>query len=223
MNNDEILFSEIPDIKGRYIALDTETTGLNYTRDHIISIAGIEIIDGKLTGLQFQGYLQPRVFIGEEAIKIHKLNNNFYSEYFKDTYKSDFEVLNNFRKFVNDSIVFAHNAPFDYHFLYKDFKQFNINPIDKSKFRCTMRIFKIIFSETDTTLKAKNKLMNCCTYVGIKGINENYHSALYDAFMCAKLIVFIYDFKTNKTIVRKKSKEESSINKKEVNKVSLFL
>ena len=226
MNNDELLLTNIPDIKGRYIVLDTETTGLYpNVRDHIISLAGIEIIDGRLTGLQFQGYIQPRVFIGEGAISIHKLNNNFYSEYFKDTYKSDFEVLNNFRKFVDDSLVFAHNATFDYQFLYKEFKQFNIPPIEKSNFRCTMKIFKKVFSEVDPTLKANVKLSNCCNYLGIKAMNENYHNALYDAYMCARLICFIFDFKNIKTqqnSLRKKSNDEKS-NKEKSNVSSNYL
>lgn len=222
MNNEELLLSELPDIKGRYVVIDTETTGLNYLRDHIISVAGIEVVNGRLSGNQFHGYLQPRVYIGEDAIKIHKLGNNFYNEYFKDTYKSDAELLKSFRDFIGDSIIFAHNALFDYHFLFKDFKHFSIPSIDKSKMRCTMKLFKKVFSETDTTLKAKNKLSNCCKYIGLKIMNEDYHSAIFDAFMCARLLIFIYDFRNKNSLIKTNDKmkttEDTNINSIDDNK-----
>ena len=215
--NDDIIFSEFPNIKGRYIAFDTETTGLNYTKDHIISIAGIEIINGKLTGNQFHAYLQPRIYITEDAIKVHKLNNNFYKDYFKDTYESDLQVMKNFRNFIGDSLIFAHNASFDYHFLYKDFKFFGIPVIDKSRFRCSMRMFKKVFSETDTTLKAKNKLPFCCKYVGIKVMSDDFHSAIFDAYMCSKLVIFMFSFLEQNSIQSKSIKSKFKERNYEVN------
>lgn len=186
-----IQLCNIPPFKGRYIAFDTETTGLSYSRDHIISLAAVEIVNGRLTGVEFQGYLSPRVYISEEAIKVHQLDNNFYNEYFTDTYESDRQVLINFSNFIGDSLIFAHNALFDYNFLFKEMKYYGLPSIEKKRFRCTMKIFKNVFAEVDPTLKSKNSLVNCCKYLGIKGLNESFHSALFDSFMCAKLIIFI--------------------------------
>jgi DNA polymerase III epsilon subunit-like protein len=44
----------------RQIVLDTETTGLDWkTGDRLIEIAGVEIIDRKLTGRHYHVYVNP--------------------------------------------------------------------------------------------------------------------------------------------------------------------
>ena len=56
----------------RQIILDTETTGLDTTRNHkIIEIGCIEIIDRKYTGKDFHFYLNPNRKIDQGAINIH--------------------------------------------------------------------------------------------------------------------------------------------------------
>ena len=46
---------KIPPKTGRYIVLDTETTGLNL-EDHVVELGAHEILNGKLTGAQFHIY-----------------------------------------------------------------------------------------------------------------------------------------------------------------------
>lgn len=210
--SEEILLTSLPDTKERVVIFDTETTGLNYVTDHIISIAAIEVVNKRFTGVQFQGYIKPRVFISDDAIKIHKLDNSFYNDYFHQTYFNDYDVMSRFRKFVGSSLIFAHNAPFDYHFVTKEFRYFNIPIIEKDNFRCTMRLFKKIFSEIDSTLIGNTKLSTCCKYANIEGLESNYHSALFDSFMTARLLIFMWEFR---------DKNASSKLKKEIKNISV--
>ena len=62
---DEILYKSyylIPPRQGRYIVLDTETTGFEITSDRLISINAVEMIKGELTGMQFNAYLDKRFY-----------------------------------------------------------------------------------------------------------------------------------------------------------------
>ena len=57
--------------------MDTETTGLDVTRNHkIIEIGCIEIIDRKFTGKKFHQYLNPKREIDQGAISIMELQMN---------------------------------------------------------------------------------------------------------------------------------------------------
>lgn len=204
--------SDIKSLQGRFISFDTETTGLNYVRDHIISIAGVEIINGKFTGRQFQGFLQPRVIIHSEATKVHKMNNCFYKKYYSDIYKSDYDIIKGFTEFVNDSVLIAYNANFDFHFLNKELKYWKLPAISREKFFCSMRLFKNIFGEFDSSFKKGITLSKCCEYLGVNSAFNDYHSALYDAFMCGRLTISLFDF------IKKKEMKIKKIEKNQKNK-----
>ena len=65
----------------RQIILDTETTGLDTTRNHkIIEIGCIEIVDRKYTGKDFHFYLNPKRKIDQGAINIHGITNEFLED-----------------------------------------------------------------------------------------------------------------------------------------------
>ncbi len=65
----------------RQIILDTETTGLDVTRNHkIIEIGCIELIDRKFTGKKFHQYLNPSREIDQGAISIHGITNEFLKD-----------------------------------------------------------------------------------------------------------------------------------------------
>lgn len=69
----EFLFDEeIP--QGEYIALDTETTGLNPKKDEILSIGAVMIKDNKIiTRDSFEIFIKPIQEISHESIKIHHI------------------------------------------------------------------------------------------------------------------------------------------------------
>ena len=65
----------------RQVVLDTETPGLDTSQGHrIIEIGCIEIEDRKLTGKNFQVYLNPEREIDEAAIEVHGHTLDFLSD-----------------------------------------------------------------------------------------------------------------------------------------------
>jgi DNA polymerase-3 subunit epsilon len=94
---------------GRKIILDTETTGLDVTRNHkIIEIGCVEIIDRKYTGKKFHQYLNPQREIDQGAISVHGITNEFLQD--KPLFK---DVKDELLEFIDSSELIIHNAPFD--------------------------------------------------------------------------------------------------------------
>ena len=178
--------SHMPPIGGRYVVFDTETTGLNPTNDNVIEIAAVEIQNGKLTGNQFHCFLKPRYEISLSAELKHKMSQHFYTDYYSDVYLSDKKCLENFLKFVNKSLIFAHNAVFDMNFINNELLYWNLPIIPINRFRCTMKLFKKIVAPN--SIKQSFALDHCCNYFNLSSLKENFHSAIFDSFMTARML-----------------------------------
>ena len=204
---DEILYKTyylIPPRQGRYIVLDTETTGLN-DNSQIVELACHEIINGKLTGVQFHIYIRPRTIMDNEVIKIHKITNSFYDDYYKGIYEGDKQNLINFINFVGNSLIFAHNAPFDMNAINNELKFWKLNEISFKRFRCTMRIFTEVIGKMDSSYYDKFvNLEKCCEFFKLKCEKESYHNALFDSFMTARLIDKLYELIEGNQLLKKK-------------------
>ena len=204
---DEILYKTyylIPPKQGRYIVLDTETTGLT-DNDQIVELGCHEIINGKLTGEQFHIYIRPRTLMDNEVIKIHKISNSFYDDYYKGIYEGDKQNLINFCKFIGNSIIFAHNAPFDMNAINTELKFWGLNEISTKRFRCTMRIFTEVIGKIDPLYYDKFvNLEKCCEYFNLNSNKNSFHNALFDAFMTARLIDKLYELIDGNQILKKK-------------------
>ena len=204
---DEILYKTyylIPPRHGRYIVLDTETTGLN-ENSQIVELGCHEIINGKLTGGQFHIYIRPRTIMDSEVIKIHKITNTFYDDYYKGIYEGDKQNLINFIKFVGNSLIFAHNAPFDMNAINKELNFWKLNEISFKRFRCTMRIFTEVIGKIDPLYYDKFvNLEKCCEFFKLKCEKESYHNALFDSFMTARLIDKLYELIEGNQLLKRK-------------------
>jgi DNA polymerase-3 subunit epsilon len=187
--------SILPPIKGRYIVFDTETTGLEPKENNIIEIAAIEIYNGKLTGREFHSFMTPRFPITKSAEEKHKMSQNFYQNYYHDVYRSDKQNFESFLKFLGNSLIFAHNAIFDMKFLNRDLKYWDLNPIPRKRFRCSMRLFKLIVKPD--TQKQKYALDYCCNFFNLTAPIDNFHSAIFDAFMTARMICSLFQYNNN--------------------------
>lgn len=185
---------QIPPKNNRYIVLDTETTGLHFNEgDHIVEIGAVEIKNGNLTGGQFHIYIRPRKEMEERVIKIHGIKNNFYDEYYKDIYQNDKTNLINFKNWIGDSKIFAHNAPFDMRALNHELNYWKIPEINNLKFRCSMRIFREVVGKKEPNYDEKyTKLSVCCDYFGLESNKSEFHNALFDAYMTGRLICELY-------------------------------
>lgn len=97
----------------RQIVLDTETTGLEPRLGHrIIEVAGVELVNRRLTGRHFHRYINPGRDSDEGALQVHGLTTEFLAD------KPKFaEILDEFLDYVTGAELIIHNAPFDIGFL----------------------------------------------------------------------------------------------------------
>ncbi|MBE66370.1 MAG: DNA polymerase III subunit epsilon [Gammaproteobacteria bacterium] len=162
----------------KQIVLDTETTGLDPTQGHrIIEIGCVEIEDRKLTGRNFQVYLNPGREIDEAAIEVHGLTSEFLSDKPKFS-----EIYHEFCSFIEGSEVIIHNAPFDAAFIDSEFGKLRLQKNKLSDY-CTI---------LDTLVLARNKhpgqrnsLDALCKRYEINNSHRDLHGALLDAEILA--------------------------------------
>ena len=159
----------------RQILLDTETTGLDPKSGHrVIEIGCVEIVNRKFTGSEFHTYLNPEREIDEEAEKIHGLSFEFLSD--KPKF---YEVLDEFLKYIKDSELLIHNAPFDIGFINHEIKLHS----KKGPF-----VETIVDKITDTLQIARekhpgqrNSLDALAQRYEIGGYDRSYHGAILDS------------------------------------------
>ena len=93
------------------IVLDTETTGLDYTREKMVEFAAVRLENGKIKD-EFQTLINPHQHIRKSSIAIHGIT----PEMVEDA-PTEEEILPRILEFIGDYPIVAHNAIFDYSFL----------------------------------------------------------------------------------------------------------
>ena len=185
----------LPPKKGRYLVLDTETTGLE-EEDHIIDVGLSEIIDGRISCEQFQVKIRPRKQIEENARKRHGISNESFDEYFFGYFIDERNGLSKLLHLIGNSIIFSHQALFHSNFLNKELIYWGLPTIPKNQFRCSLRIFRTLIKEHNPHYNLQNiSLKDCCIYYGIPIIEENLHTTTYDSFINAQLILKLFENK----------------------------
>lgn len=136
------------------IVLDTETTGLDYTREKIIEFAAVRLENGKIKD-EFQTLINPQQHIRKSSMAIHGISE----EMVKDA-PTEAEILPQILDFIGDYPIVAHNAIFDYSFLneacIRNYDKELTNPrID------TQQMFKEVFPDLESHgLEALTKKFN---------------------------------------------------------------
>ena len=103
----------------RWVVLDLETTGLNMSKDRVLSIGAVVIEDGAIDfSQQFERTLQCRELKLSPSVLIHGLGPNAIAAG-SDPAQALLELL----EFIGDSPVLAFHAPFDQHMLGRAVKE----------------------------------------------------------------------------------------------------
>ena len=157
----------------RYIALDTETTGLKVELGHrLIEIGCLEIVDRFFTGKKFHQKINPKRTVDESAQKIHGMSE-------KDlvNFPEFHQIVDEFCLFVRDSTLIIHNATFDTSFL-----NYELIKIGKP------RIEELVFDVIDSLKLARslhpgkrNSLDALCSRYSIDNSERVFHGAILDA------------------------------------------
>jgi len=96
-----------------YVVFDTEATGFHPAEgDEILSIAAVRIVKGRiLSGKRFERFIKPQCPIPASSL----LFLNITEEMVREEHPVE-EVLPQFKSFVNDAVLVAHNGSFDMNF-----------------------------------------------------------------------------------------------------------
>ncbi|HJS01262.1 MAG TPA: 3'-5' exonuclease [Flavobacterium sp.] len=92
----------------RFVVLDTETTGFDYTNDRILCIGAVVLQNG-IINLQdgFEHYIDQEHF-DKSSVQIHGIMRRDILDH-----KSEIQVLQLFLDYLGDSIIIAHHTKFD--------------------------------------------------------------------------------------------------------------
>ncbi|MBE7709699.1 MAG: 3'-5' exonuclease [Cyanobacteria bacterium SIG32] len=93
------------------IVLDTETTGLDYTKEKMVEFAAVRLENGKIKD-EFQTLINPQQHIRKSSIAIHGITEEMVQDA-----PTEEEIMPKILEFIGDYPIVAHNAIFDYSFL----------------------------------------------------------------------------------------------------------
>jgi len=167
----------------RQLILDTETTGLSVESGHrVIEIGVVEIVDRRLTGKDFQSYLNPERRIDPATIQIHGITDEFIAD--KPLFK---DLVGDFLDYVKGAEVIMHNAPFDTSFINNELALLGLD--DRLEGHCEI---------TDTLVFARkkhpgqrNSLDALCSRYEVDTTNREVHGALIDAKLLANVYLLM--------------------------------
>lgn len=93
------------------IVLDTETTGLDYTKERMVEFAAVRLENGKIKD-EFQTLINPEQHIRKSSMAIHGITQEMVADA-----PTESEIMPKIAEFLGDYPIVAHNAIFDYSFL----------------------------------------------------------------------------------------------------------
>lgn len=179
-NYNEVLPEELTE--KTYVVFDFETTGTDFMHNGITEIGAVKIEKGKITE-QFTTLVHPDYPISQEIVDITGIT----PEMVKDAPKID-KVLPDFLKFIEYSVIVAHNAPFDTSFL----RRF----ANENDYEVSNRVLD--------TLEMSRKLLPALRHHDLKtiadyfGIVFRHHRALSDAYATAEAFIELMKLKAKK-------------------------
>lgn len=169
----------------RQIFIDTETTGLDFTRgNRIIELGAVEMLDRRLTGNNLHFYFKPDIKVDEGSFRIHGISNEYLAD--KPLFKDKINVLMNY---IKASQVLIHNAPFDLSFLNFELGLAPKNHWIKIEHHCT--IIDTLVMARKKHPRHRNSLDALCQRYKVRNSHRQLHGALRDAKILAKVYLMM--------------------------------
>ncbi len=168
-----------------YIVFDIETTGLSAINDKVTEIGAIKIKNGEIVD-RYSQLINPERPISEFITKLTGINDMMVKE--KPTIEN---VILEFKEFIGEDVLVAHNASFDVGFIRENMKKKGLdlsNPVLD-----TLELSRSVFPD----LKS-HKLNIVAKHLGIK--LENHHRAVDDASATADIFLKVMELLNDKDI-----------------------
>lgn len=167
----------IPLDDATYVVFDVETTGLSTAYDTIIELAAVKMKEGKVID-KFERFANPHKPLSAKIIELTHITDDML----RDAPEVD-EVITEFREFIGDAIVVAHNASFDMGFLYTAYEKAGIQGVVHPVID-TLELSRFL----NPTLKS-HRLNTLCKRYGIE--LTQHHRAIYDTEATGELLLHL--------------------------------
>ena len=125
------------------IVLDTETTGLDYTRERMVEFAAVKLENGKIKD-EYQTLINPHQHIRKSSIAIHGITPEMV-----ENAPTEEEIMPKILEFIGDYPIVAHNAIFDYSFLNEAKLRLDGKPLENQRID-TQAMFKEIAPDLES-------------------------------------------------------------------------
>ncbi|MEN8194538.1 MAG: exonuclease domain-containing protein, partial [Bacteroidota bacterium] len=170
INLQEILIKETD-----FSVLDFETTGTSAKHGRVIEVGITRVKNNKILD-SYQSFINPGMNIPPFITSLTGISNN-------DVYDAPFfdEITGDILDFIGESVITAHNLPFDYSFLKNELKRAELQ-LPENHTLCTLKLARKLYPE----LKSKS-LGNLVKHFRIR--HKNVHRALGDSNVTAKLLI----------------------------------
>lgn len=122
------------------IVLDTETTGLDYTKERMVEFAAVRLENGVIKD-SFETLINPQQHIRKSSIAVHGITE----EMVQDAPLEE-EVIHKILDFIGDYPIVAHNAIFDYSYINEAAKRHTGKGIDNPRID-TEFMFKEVYPD----------------------------------------------------------------------------
>lgn len=166
-------------LKGHFIAVDTETTGLNPNYDSLLEIGACEFLNGKVVS-KFQTFVNPLFPIPPYTTFINHITDSMVCGAPLES-----EAIKLFLNYIKDAAygntyLVAHNASFDSRFLLTAFNNANINC--NLLFVDTLKLVREFYPNL-----SRHDLEYLQRYFNVT--NSNQHRAYEDALSCGEILL----------------------------------
>lgn len=169
-----------------YVVFDIETTGLSKEKEMITEIGAVKVADGKIID-RFSTFVNPQRPISAEITKLTGITDDMV----KDAPTIE-NVLLEFLKFCEDTVLVAHNASFDTGFIRIAAERAGLGELHHTVVD-TLELARALLPELN-----KHKLDIVCEHLGVT--LNGHHRAVNDAEATAEVFIKFLDMLAEKKI-----------------------
>lgn len=161
---------------GRVVIFDVESTGLDVTRDEVIQIAAIELVDGQYTKA-FETFIIPTHPVGDSAL-VH----GFTDEYLQKVGQLPQDALQDFLQFVEGAVLVGHNVQYDLKIVSSQLRRLGMDWNNFIAYYDTLDIVRRLYPQLKN-----HKLETVSEFIGVG--HEPTHNAMDDILATKDVLI----------------------------------